>query len=185
MNNVFTIIIASILVGIAFGFALEKSKVYLPFFIIGQMNFTFFTMLKVFLIAIVTGGFVIALLSCIGYTIEFTVFSYLRSIVGGGLLGIGVALAGACPGTVVVQISAGYKQAMVTILGCFCGAAFYSLNEKKILYLLGTYKPAIKSLYELFSCQAILGFLMGFLILLFFLGSFLNKLKKSNRKTSE
>ena len=175
MNSVISIIIASLLIGIAFGFALEKSKVYLPSFIIGQMNFTFFIMLKVFLTAIATGMFVIVLLLCAGYSIEFTVFSYLRSIVGGGLLGVGVALAGACPGTVIVQLSVGYKQAIVTIAGCFLGAAVYAFNEKTILSLLEAGKPIYKTVYELLFPQIVLALLITIVMSSLLIFHFSNK----------
>ena len=41
--------------GIVFGFALEKSRVFEPGIIVGQMQLRSFIMLKIFLAAVVTG----------------------------------------------------------------------------------------------------------------------------------
>jgi len=172
MIDLIKTLLFSISIGILFGFALEKSKVYLPSFIIGQMNFTYFVMIKVFFTAIAVGMFIMALLQSIGVVIEFTSYSYLRSIVGGTIMGLGVALAGACPGTVVVQVSAGYKRAFITILGALSGAIFYALCESKILLELGTEKCSYKSLYEIVDSGVIASILciiiIGILIYRYF-----------------
>jgi hypothetical protein len=48
-------IIVGIAMGIVFGFALEKSRVFEPGIIVGQMQLRNFIMLKVFLTAVATG----------------------------------------------------------------------------------------------------------------------------------
>jgi len=158
MIDIISFFIISICIGIVFGFALEKSKVYLPSSIIGQMNFTNFVMVKVFFTAIAVGMFIVALLLSFGVSVDFTSYAYSRSIVGGGIMGIGVALAGACPGTVIVQLSAGYKKAMVTILGALSGALLYALYEYPILSYLGIEKCSYKSLYNFVSGKIVLSF---------------------------
>ena len=42
------------------------------------------------------------------------------------LLGAGIALAGSCPGTVLAQVGAGYRDALFTLAGGICGAVAYS-----------------------------------------------------------
>jgi len=160
MIDFIKIFFPSIVIGIFFGFVLEKSKVYLPSFIIGQMNLTSFIMVKVFFTAIATGALIMALLLCIGFIIDFTSYAYLRSIIGGSLMGIGVALAGACPGTVIVQLSAGYKKAIITIMGAFSGSVLYALYEYKILSFLGTKRCTHKSLYEVVDSKIVLEILI-------------------------
>ena len=53
-------IIVGIAMGIVFGFALEKSRVFEPGIIVGQMQLRNFIMLKVFLTAVATGAVVLA-----------------------------------------------------------------------------------------------------------------------------
>ena len=53
--SVLTAVIIGVLMGIVFGFALEKSRVFEPGMIVGQMQMRNFIMLKVFLTAVVTG----------------------------------------------------------------------------------------------------------------------------------
>src|SRR6185436_13951243 len=64
-------LIISILVGvgmgIVFGFALEKSRVFEPGIIVGQMQMRNFIMIKVFLTAVATGAVVLAVLNGFGY----------------------------------------------------------------------------------------------------------------------
>ena len=51
--------------GVAFGFALEKSRVFEPGMIVGQMQMRNFIMLKIFLTAVVTGLVVLAVLNAV------------------------------------------------------------------------------------------------------------------------
>jgi uncharacterized membrane protein YedE/YeeE len=50
-------------------------------------------------------------------------------IVGGLLLGAGIAIAGACPGTVFAQIGAGYRDAWFTVAGGIVGAMAFGYAE--------------------------------------------------------
>jgi hypothetical protein len=52
-------ILIGLLMGIAFGFALEKSRVFEPGMVVGQMQLRNFIMLKVFLSAVATGAIVL------------------------------------------------------------------------------------------------------------------------------
>ena len=51
-------ILTGVAMGVAFGFALEKSRVFEPGVIVGQMQLRNFIMLKVFLTAVATGAVV-------------------------------------------------------------------------------------------------------------------------------
>lgn len=116
--------------GIVFGVALEKSRVFEPGMILGQMQLSNFLMLRVFLSAVATGTLVFAFLSGLGFiTFSPKAALYAADIVGGALLGVGIALSGACPGTVLVQIGAGYRDALFTLAGGLCGAVFFSYVE--------------------------------------------------------
>ncbi len=113
--------------GIVFGFAVEKSRVFEPGMIVGQMQLRNFIMLKVFLTAVATGAIVLAFLNGFGLVaLQPKAAAYAADIVGGLLLGAGITLAGACPGTALAQIGAGYRDAFLTLLGGLFGAIAFS-----------------------------------------------------------
>jgi hypothetical protein len=125
MSIILTIILG-LFMGVVFGFVLEKARVFEPGIIIEQFYLRNFIMLKVFLTAIVTGLIVFTCFFALGFErLNWKMTIYLADLVGGVLLGIGIALAGACPGTVFVQIGAGYKDAIATCIGCLCGSLVY------------------------------------------------------------
>ena len=125
-----TAIAIGLLMGVVFGFALEKARVFEPGVIVGQMQLRNFIMLKVFLTAVATGAVVLAALNGFGLVkLAPKATLYGADIVGGLILGMGIALAGACPGTVMAQIGAGYRDAVVTLIGGIAGAVAYSYAE--------------------------------------------------------
>lgn len=125
--SIFLAILTGLAMGLVFGFALEKSRVFEPGVIVGQMQMRNFTMLKIFLAAVVSGLVVLAALQGFGYVrLVPKATIYGADIVGGLILGAGIALAGACPGTVLAQIGAGYRDAWATLVGGLLGALVYS-----------------------------------------------------------
>ena len=123
-------IAVGLLMGVVFGFALEKSRVFEPGIIVGQMQLRNFIMLKVFLAAVATGAVVLAALNGFGYVkLAPKAALYGADIVGGLILGAGISRAGACPGTTLAQIGAGYRDALFTLVGGLFGAVAYSYAE--------------------------------------------------------
>jgi hypothetical protein len=119
-----------LLMGIVFGVALEKSRVFEPGMIVGQMQLRNFIMLKIFLTAVATGAVVLAVLNGLGYVkLQPKAALYSADIVGGLILGVGIALAGACPGTTLAQIGVGYRDAIFTLLGGLFGAVAFSYAQ--------------------------------------------------------
>jgi hypothetical protein len=89
-----------------------------------------FIMLKVFLTAVATGAIVLAALNGFGVVkLQVKGAVYAADALGGLLLGVGIALAGACPGTTLAQIGAGYRDAIFTLLGGLCGAVAFSYAQ--------------------------------------------------------
>ncbi len=132
---------ASIFIGLAMGFVfgiiLEKSRTFEPGIIISQMQLKSFVMLKVFLTAVATGAVVIAVLNSLGFVkLSVKPTFYPAILAGGGALGVGIALAGACPGTILAQIGAGYRDAIFTLLGGLAGAVAFSYAEPTLRPLL-------------------------------------------------
>ena len=131
--SLITAIIIGIAMGIVFGFLLEKSRVFEPGIIVGQMQFRSFIMLKVFLTAVTTGAVVLAALNGFGIIkLHPKAALYAADIVGGLILGVGIVLAGACPGTTLAQIGVGYRDAIFTLLGGLCGAVAYSYLQPSL-----------------------------------------------------
>jgi uncharacterized protein len=123
-------IVIGLLMGTVFGVALEKSRVFEPGMIVGQMQLKNFLMLKVFLTAVATGALVIAALHGFGLVkLAPKATFYAADVVGGLMLGAGIALAGACPGTVLAQVGVGYRDALFTLLGGLAGATAFGYAE--------------------------------------------------------
>lgn len=128
--TVMSAIVTGLLMGLVFGLALEKSRVFEPGVIVGQMQLRNFIMLKVFLSAVATGLVVLSALNGFGFVkLAPKATLYTADIAGGLILGVGITLAGACPGTVLAQVGAGYRDAWATLLGGLCGALAFGYAE--------------------------------------------------------
>lgn len=135
--SVFNAVLIGLVMGAVFGFALEKSRVFEPGVIVGQMQLRNFTMLKIFLSAVITGLVVLSLLNGFGgVKLHPKATLLLADVVGGLLLGAGIAIAGACPGTVFAQLGAGYRDARATLAGGLLGALAFTYVEPALRPLL-------------------------------------------------
>ena len=56
---------------------------------------------------------------------------YAADIIGGLVLGAGIALAGACPGTTLAQIGVDYRDALFTLVGGLFGAVAFSYMRRE------------------------------------------------------
>ncbi len=140
--SVFPAVLIGLAMGIVFGFAFEKARVFEPGMIVGQMQFRNFTMLKVFLTAVATGAVVLAVLHGFGLIkLSPKPTFYAADVLGGLALGAGITLAGACPGTILAQIGAGYRDALFTLLGGLAGAVAFSYADPMLTPLLFTGGP--------------------------------------------
>lgn len=127
-------ILTGLSMGVVFGVALEKSRIFEPGVILGQFQLRNFIMLKVFLTASATGLIALALLNGMGAIDLYPKATfYAANLMGGLIFGAGMALAGACPGTVLAQIGAGYKDAWGVLIGGIAGA-----------FAFGFFHPTIK-----------------------------------------
>lgn len=130
-------VLAGILIGLAtgivFGFVLEKSRVFEPGIIVGQMQLRSFIMLKVFLAAVITGLVALAVMNgAFGVALQLKPLLWQADVIGGLVLGAGIALAGACPGTSLAQVGAGYRDAIFVVLGGIAGAVAYGYADQGI-----------------------------------------------------
>ncbi|KAF2122259.1 hypothetical protein BDV96DRAFT_482613 [Lophiotrema nucula] len=126
-------LVPSILSGAAFGAALTASGVWNPSFIVAQMKLRDFHMLKVFLTAGGVSALAIHLLSRSGYvpkkprapSLLITGLPYDGNIIGGAMIGLGMTLTGACPGTVLVQVVTQTYPGIYSFAGGFLGGLLY------------------------------------------------------------
>lgn len=128
-------IFVGLAMGIVFGFALEKSRVFEPGALVRQFQLRNFLMVKVFFTAIATSMLSITILklTVADFAFDLTPFNLPANAIGGTLLGIGVALTGACPGTVLAQVGSGYRDALFTLFGGLIGAALFTTLKAPLI----------------------------------------------------
>lgn len=128
-------IVIGLAMGIVFGFALEKSRVFEPAALVRQFQIRNFLMMKVFFTAIATSMVSVAILkfAVSDFAFQLKPLNLLANASGGAVLGIGVALTGACPGTVLAQMGAGYRDAIFTFVGGLVGATVFTLIKGPLL----------------------------------------------------
>ena len=123
-------IFLAIILGLAFGFALDKAQASNPQKIINMLRLKDFHLMKVILFAIGFSSlllFILLALNVIDAGHLSIKTSYTGVIIGGAILGIGFAVSGYCPGTGVVAAGRGRKDALLFILGGLLGAFVYML----------------------------------------------------------
>ncbi|KAG2185767.1 hypothetical protein INT43_002202 [Umbelopsis isabellina] len=133
-------IIDPVTVGVVFGSALTISRVYIPTVIINQLRLHDFHMLEVFLTASASSALImlgfekmgIAKRSVRSKSSLHWFSDYDGNIVGGAILGIGMSLTGACPGTVLPQLVQGVKSARATTIGALLGGTVYAKFGKSL-----------------------------------------------------
>ena len=114
-----------LLIGIAFGFALEISGFANSPLLAAQFYFKDMTVLKVMFGAIVTAMVLIFFTSAVGlldYSLVYVNETYLwPGIVGGLIMGVGFILGGFCPGTSLVAAAVGKLDGLIFVLGVLFG----------------------------------------------------------------
>ena len=132
-------LVIGFLIGIVFGFLLQKGGVTHYDVIIGQLLLTDFTVLKIMLSAVVVGMIGIHLLRSAGMArLHPKPGSLGSSLVGGLIFGAGFGILGYCPGTMAGAVGEGSLDALFGgIVGMLIGtglfAEFYPTLEKRIL----------------------------------------------------
>jgi len=131
----------AVLSGALFGAALTAAGVYSPTVIISQMHFQDFHMMKAFLSASASSALAIVLadklrLAACNPPLPQSLGwfgAYDGNVLGGVLLGCGMALTGACPGTVLPQVATGIPSGPLVLLGGLLGGILFSRFGKPLL----------------------------------------------------
>jgi len=128
-------IILPLLLGVVFGFALNKAGLTKYHKIVNQFRLNDMAVLKFMLTALVVamlGLYPLRALGVINFPTVPTTY-VVGNLVGGLIFGVGMALAGFCPGTCVAGAGEGKVDYLVPgILGFLTGAVIYGLTYDKV-----------------------------------------------------
>ena len=118
-------LIVAFIIGIGFGFFLERGGFGSGRLLAAQFYFTDMRVFKVMFTAIVTAMIGVFYLSWIGW-VDISLIYYgntylLADILGGLILGVGFVIGGYCPGTSAVSISTGRVDGIFYAFGGFFG----------------------------------------------------------------
>jgi len=137
----FSLIIAFV-IGIGFGFFLERAGFGSPRKLMGQFYLTDLAVFKVMFTAVVTamlGLFYLGWLGLVDLSLVYVPSTYLvPQIMGGLIIGVGFVVGGYCPGTSCVGVSSGRIDAIVFLLGLMAG-----------IFVFGEIFPLIEGFYNI------------------------------------
>ncbi len=120
----------AIILGIFFGFALQRVGANNPQNIINMLRLKDLHLMKAIFFAIGISSTLLFLLMAVGIIDSGHLSvksSYFGVILGGALLGLGFAIAGYCPGTSLTALADGRKDALFFVGGGLVGALVYTL----------------------------------------------------------
>jgi hypothetical protein len=123
-----------LILGIPFGFLLQKGGVTKYDVIIGQLLLTNFTVVKVMLSAVGTGMIGVHLLRSLGLArLHPKTGSIGSSVIGGLIFGVGFALLGYCPGTIAGAVGQGSLDGLLGgMTGILVGAGLFAEAYPKL-----------------------------------------------------
>jgi 3-mercaptopyruvate sulfurtransferase SseA len=122
--------IAALLLGVAFGFLLERAGFGSSRKLAGVFYFRDMTVIKVMFSALLTAMIGLGILQGLGVLSAGSLFVldtvYTAQIVGGLIFGVGFVLGGWCPGTAAAGLGAGKLDALVFLGGALAGGIFFN-----------------------------------------------------------
>ncbi len=133
-------IVAPLAIGIGFGFVLQKGRLGHYDTIVNVFRFKDLRVLKFLMSALMVSMLGIQALRSLGLAEEVPVaHSYLvGNLLGGVLFGMGMAVAGFCPGTVAAGAGEGRLDYLIAgSFGLYAGAVLFGLAYPKLMPLLG------------------------------------------------
>ena len=128
-----------LLIGIIFGFLLQKGGVTRYDVIIGQLLLQDFTVVKIMLSAVITGMIGVHLLKGLKVArLHIKSGSFGQNVIGGLIFGIGFGVLGYCPGTVAAAAGQGALDAIFggiagILIGAGIFAALFPILQKSVL----------------------------------------------------
>ena len=120
-----TSLVVAFLIGIGFGFFLERAGFGSARKLVSQFYLNDLAVFKVMFTAIVTAMLGVTYLGWLGWldlSLVYLVPTYLMpQVVGGLILGVGFVVGGYCPGTSVAATATGRVDGLIYVLGIFAG----------------------------------------------------------------
>ncbi len=120
----------ALLIGVGFGFALERAGFSSSRRLAGVFYFTDMAVVKVMFTALVTAMLGLSYLVAVGWIGLDRIFLmptlYGAQIVGGLLFGVGFVMGGWCPGTAAAGMAAGRIDALVFLIGTVGGSILFN-----------------------------------------------------------
>jgi len=165
--------ILALVLGVMFGFALNKAGLTKYHRIVNQFRLIDMTVMKFIMTALVTTALGLYPLRMLGIITFPTVpATYIvGNLVGGLIFGVGMSLAGYCPGTMAAGAGEGKLDYLIPgLLGFITGAALFGLTYEKVfppIYkLLNSGNVVIPDLWNVNALLAV--FALGLLALVLF-----------------
>ena len=119
--------------GILFGFLLQKGGVAKYEVLMGALLLTDFTVMKIMLSAILVGMIGIFGMHALGLVkLHVKPTKYAANVIGGLIFGLGFALIGYCPGTGAAALGQGNLDAIPGIAGLLAGSYLYAEFSRKL-----------------------------------------------------
>lgn len=168
-------LLQGLLIGILFGFLLQKGGATQYDVIIGQLLLEDFTVLKIMLSAVLTGMIGIHAMKSMGWIeLQIKQGSMGKNLAGGLIFGAGFALLGYCPGTIAGAIGNGYLDAMTgglvgILIGTGIFAALYPVLDRHILNAGSFGKATLPRLLKVNEWIVIVPVSLGILIVFWWL----------------
>ncbi|HOS94559.1 MAG TPA: YeeE/YedE thiosulfate transporter family protein [Armatimonadota bacterium] len=127
-------LLIGLLIGVGFGFLLQKGGATSYDVIVGQLLLTDFTVLKLMLSAVVVGMIGVHLLTAAGLAqLHIKPGGWGSTVVGGLIFGVGFGLLGYCPGTAAAAAGHGTMDALIGgIGGILVGSALFALAYPRL-----------------------------------------------------
>ena len=161
-----------LIMGIVFGFLLQKGGVTNYDVILGQLLLTDFTVVKVMLSAVITGMVGVYLLKSLGLVqLHPKPDSLGASVIGGLIFGVGFGILGYCPGTLSGALGQGHLDALFggvvgILIGAGLFAALFPRLENSVLHLGGFGKLTIPQVLKVNEWVVIAPFVVLLIALL-------------------
>ncbi|UNI13438.1 hypothetical protein JDV02_000186 [Purpureocillium takamizusanense] len=120
--------------GVAFGAAMVAAGFANPTVVVSQMKFESWHMFQAFLAATASSAVIYSVAERLGYvklqprsSSPLGLFSrYDGNILGGALLGAGMAVSGSCPGTLYAQLATGVRTGFYVLAGAVTGGVLWT-----------------------------------------------------------
>ncbi len=143
-QGTFMVLISGILVGVAFGFVLQRGRYCMNSAFRDMIFMDDYTLFRSYILALIIAIVGANLLEDFGFLgddgLRRQSFNIVANIVGGYIFGLGIVLAGGCGSGIIYRIGEGYVSAIVATLG-FAASLVTTIH--------GPLKPIMQSLKSL------------------------------------